>query len=228
LIFDEISLLLNIQRALFDAVAPSLRAVIVNLKPEEVTANICFVYNGIITEKLFDLASCATAEIDFPSDYFENFNLEVIREDFPKKYPIVGLLAYQRFEKIDLEKCSDIEVEIHKKVLSEYLNKIGPNIINEAYLILLVQKALLGAITPSLRAVTANLENEKFSVRVCFIYDGLITDELADLVKSAVNKIKADLPLDYHEGFSFELVRVDFPAPFPLERRLVYKRYEGC
>ena len=61
-----------------------------------------------------------------------------------------------------------------------------------AYARLSIQKALLGVVTPSLRAVTIDVDEKKNKLFISFFYEGDITDELFDLASTAIAEV--DVP----------------------------------
>ena len=90
------------------------------------------------------------------------------------------------------------------------------------YARLSIQKALLGAVTPSLRAVTIDLDENTKKLFVSFFYDGEISDEFFDLASVAITEI--DLP--EYELLDDQIIRLDYPAKIPFKGQLVYLRKE--
>lgn len=90
--------LLALQNALNGSIAPSLRAVCVNVNAQNGTLFLSFFYDGEITEPLFDLASVASSEV---FSRLPEFNLEenIERVDYPNPIPASGTFAYHRKEK---------------------------------------------------------------------------------------------------------------------------------
>lgn len=89
--------LICMQNALLGAIVPELRAVTVDIDVETKTLFYFFFYDGEISDKLFDLASVASAEASaHMSAYFVDDN--IIRLDFPQKIPVRGSYAYLRKE----------------------------------------------------------------------------------------------------------------------------------
>jgi len=87
-------------------------------------------------------------------------------------------------------------------------------------LLLGIQRALLDAVTPVLRAVTVDIKEDK-QVH-SFYYDCEITDELFDL--ASVASTEASCSLDY---FSEDrILKLEFPIKIPIDGRLVYLRNE--
>lgn len=112
----------------------------------------------------------------------------------------------------------------HSKDGTHIVPCFGPRKIDSRLDRLLIgtQRALFGAITPTLRAVKVildeNLENQIFH----FYYDGPIDEMVFDLATVAVTK--ASCFLDYKTYDS--LVRVDRPKTIPEEGTFVYLRFE--
>lgn len=96
------------------------------------------------------------------------------------------------------------------------------------YALLAVQVALLGVVTPELRAVVVDLEQERSKeagvLYMRFYYDGKITEELEELWSCAVTEASADLGADCF--VDDEIERLDFPQEIPLRGRYAYLRYE--
>jgi len=96
--FSELArAMLCMQNALLGAIAPSLRAVTVDIDIETKTLFYSFFYDGEISDELFDLASVASAEAsaNLPSYFVDN---NIIRLDFPQKIPVRGKYAFLRKE----------------------------------------------------------------------------------------------------------------------------------
>lgn len=75
-------------------------------------------------------------------------------------------------------------------------------------LLLSIQRALLGEVTPNIRAVTAGIDENAITLR--WIIDGEITDELEDDLSAAGAEVIADF--ETHQ-IAEEFVRSDAPRP---------------
>jgi hypothetical protein len=75
-------------------------------------------------------------------------------------------------------------------------------------LLLSIQRALLGEITPNVRAVTAGIDERTITLR--WIIDGEITDELEDDLSAAGAEVIADF--ETHQ-IAEEFIRSDAPRP---------------
>ena len=140
-------LLLDIQRALLDAIVPQLRAVTADVDIKDRKLILFFFYDGVISDELFDLASVAATEAGVTlSDYFTEDH--IVRLDYPQKIPVQGKLAYLRKEPI-LQ-----EFILYKTAPSSERRPI-------VALLLQLQQALLGKVTPDLRAVAVDSDPEK-------------------------------------------------------------------
>ena len=97
--------------------------------------------------------------------------------------------------------------------------------IDIGYALLATQRALLGEVTPNLRAVVIDLKIEGKSGKICFYYHGEISEEDYDIASSAITEITAAFPV----GYSFEehIERLDAPAKISFEGRLAYLRKEA-
>jgi hypothetical protein len=105
-----------------------------------------------------------------------------------------------------------------EKIERSYKNKILTPLV---YARLSIQTALLGAVTPNLRAVTVNIDEELKILTVIFIYHGEISDELFDLASVASAEIGM---LEYELDNRIE--RLDYPEEIPDKGVLVYLRKE--
>lgn len=96
--------------------------------------------------------------------------------------------------------------------------------INETYGLLSAINALLGAVTPNLRAVTMEISVPEKIVKASFFYDGRISDEDFDTANCALTEIISDFPPDYKLEDRIE--RLDYPTKIPVVGRLVFQRKE--
>jgi hypothetical protein len=86
-----------------------------------------------------------------------------------------------------------------------------------------VQRALLGVVTPNLRAVAVSFSRERVEAR--FIYDSPGDDDV-ELMQEAETQVMADFDESVSVAFRMELVTM--PAPFAVaaDEVLVYLRRE--
>ena len=90
------------------------------------------------------------------------------------------------------------------------------------YARLSLQRALLGVVTPNLRAVYIDVDEKAKKLFISFFYDGEISDELFDITSTAIAEV--DVP-EYHE-LDDHIERLDFPKKIPSRGHLVYLRKE--
>ena len=95
-------------------------------------------------------------------------------------------------------------------------------LINDGYALLSASRALLGAVTPNLRVVTIKVSAEEKMVKVCFFYDGNISEEDFETANTAITEIISDFPLDYELDDHIE--RIDYPNAIPFDGRVVFER----
>ena len=88
---------------------------------------------------------------------------------------------------------------------------------------LAVQKALLGVVTPELRAVVVDYSNQAQNLYIRFYYDGEVPHELIKTWESAATEACADLG---DCALDSAVVRIDFPNEYPFRGRLAYLRKE--
>lgn len=83
-----IGLELSIGRALWGAVIPSLRKVVLRWKPGDKTAWILFYHDGEINDAIEDNYSCVHTEVDADFLVDPRIDFEVIRCDYPNPISI--------------------------------------------------------------------------------------------------------------------------------------------
>ena len=86
--------------------------------------------------------------------------------------------------------------------------------------------ALLDAVSPSLRAVTADFKEKERKLVVRFFYHGEVTERLKILASCAITEIELNVPVSYERNLDYA-VRLDFPEQIPVQGRLVYWRNES-
>ena len=92
------------------------------------------------------------------------------------------------------------------------------------YALLAMQRALLDAVTPELRAVVVNVYKEKRLLYLRFYYDGEVPEELIELWQCAITEGSASFGPD--SFLDDEVERLDYPQPIPLCGSYVYLRKE--
>lgn len=90
-------------------------------------------------------------------------------------------------------------------------------------LLLGMQRALLDAVTPQLRAVILESNSKEKIQSFLFYYDGEITGELFDL--ASIASTEASCSLDY--STNEQILRLDYPQKIPAKGRFAYLRYES-
>ncbi len=96
--------------------------------------------------------------------------------------------------------------------------------IDIAYALLATQRALLGEVTPNLRAVSIDLQPNSKSGKICFYYHGKISEDDYDIVTCAITEITAAFPIGYN--FEENIERLDSPTKIQVKGRLAYLRKE--
>lgn len=96
--------------------------------------------------------------------------------------------------------------------------------INDTYGLIVALHALLGSVTPNLRVVTINVNVEQKTVKICFFYDGEISEEDFDTANTAITEMISDFPPDYELDDHIE--RVDYPGAISIDGRIVFRRKE--
>lgn len=97
-------------------------------------------------------------------------------------------------------------------------------VISIGYALLSVQNALLGIVTPQLRAVVVDLHKETETLYIRFYYDGDVSKQLIDLWECAITEASADLGPDCMLDDGIQ--RLDCPQKIPFRGRYAYLRRE--
>lgn len=84
-----------------------------------------------------------------------------------------------------------------------------------------IQRALLGNVTPNLRAVYVFIEGENYGI--IFYYDKPLSEEEEELASLTDTEFISDFP-DYETSSSIEVI--PYPKPIPQRGFCVYERYE--
>ena len=95
--------------------------------------------------------------------------------------------------------------------------------IDMPYIMLSSQTALVGAVTPNLRAVTINLNEKKKEVVIFFFYDEEINEKLFDLVSTVI----AEITIPYEYIWDEHITTLKCPEKIPEKGFLVYHRKES-
>jgi hypothetical protein len=201
--------LLELQNALLNAIAPQLRAVTIGIDVDRKKIILFFLYDGEISDELFNLASVAIAETDMPEYTCDE---HILRLDFPESIPVQGRFAFLRKEPT----LPDYKKENRAFLLKE----LSPVVV----LILDMQEALLGKVTPALRLVTVGVNSDQKELEFRFIYDGNISEEEFELANSAIREASISFP-SYQINTQIE--RIDSPQDFSANgKRAAYLRRE--
>jgi hypothetical protein len=89
---------LSINRALWGAVIPSLRKVILKWKPGDDTAMILFYHDGEINDAIEENYSCVHTEVVADFVFDPKIDFEIIRCDYPHRLPQEPYTIYARKE----------------------------------------------------------------------------------------------------------------------------------
>ncbi len=210
---QQYDLLFQLRGSLLNSVAPTLRAVTADVDVKTREIYIYFFYDGEISDELFELASVASVTIDLdPAGHYRFSDEIATRLDFPQPIPVRGKLAFLRKE--------PVLPEFKKEDRIFLLQHTQPLIV----LLLDVQEALLGKVTPALRQVSVGIDSSQKLLKFYFFYDGPISEEDFNLATLAIKESCGSFP-DYQVDAHIE--RADFPAEVcPEGCRAAYWRYE--
>ncbi len=92
------------------------------------------------------------------------------------------------------------------------------------YALLAMQRALLGEVTSTLRAVFVDLDKGQNIFFAGFYYDGEASEQRVDLWNCAVTEASAALGQFFEKSW---IKRLDYPEPIPMQGYLAYLRKEG-
>lgn len=92
------------------------------------------------------------------------------------------------------------------------------------YALLAVQAALLGVVTPELRAVVVDFNPGEQFLYIRFYYHGAVSDDLKELWNCAITESSADLGAECFVDEGIE--RLDYPKKIPVRGCYAYLRKE--
>ena len=95
---------------------------------------------------------------------------------------------------------------------------------SKEYALICVQNALLGVVTPELRAVIVDFNMKKPLLYIRFYYNGEISEEIMDLWLCAVSEASAHFGPDCLLDDGIE--RLDYPKKIPVHGCYAYLRKE--
>lgn len=235
--------ILSIARySLLGEITPNLRAVTVNIDVSKLAYWIVLFYDGAIDETLREDALNAIDEFmeDLENDLFatcrlnilfNNISEEITRLDYPKIIPVQGRLAYLRKEpKFCLDHAIEPLFKYDRDVnIGQMTTTLEPKIFLEKYELslrrymrLIAQEALLGEVTPNLRAIAIDWSETDNYIYLFFYYDSEITEVEKQDVSIIVQKTAV--------GFCGQtkiiekIIQIKSTAPIPKHRELVYLR----
>lgn len=203
------------QRALIGNVTPNLRLVGINIEKND-TPILEFFYDKTPTEDEEELASLTDTEFlsDFPMGFQTGFKITSL--NYPEPIPKMLLKIYQRYEK-----NLNFDLSLNEEVTSFKENPLS----DRSSFLNALQKALLGHVTPNLRAVCYEVKSEK-EVTIDFYYDQKPSEEELQLVQLAIKQLKSDLPSREYSVDS-KIIVIPYPKHFPKTMNLSYLRYEA-
>lgn len=193
LILTQSSIRTSIQGALLGAITPNVRAIWASFEEKKIVID--FFYESPWTDEEEDLSEIVSSEVvaDFTDCYVESK-----RSVLPYPEPI------------------------HHKGINVFLKKslqITPTV---ASVKIALQIALLGFITPSLRSVMFEINNNL--IKILFYYDQKITKEDEILSTKIANRIDWDYPMHHIE---LQRIILSYPASLSMiSSHRVYHRYE--
>ncbi len=225
-------------RALFREITPNMRAIYLGF--ENNTMKVLYIFDGEISDDDQNNFSCIDTEIvaDFP---WYQIDEKCIRIDRTKAFIIdrdkrgvdgAYELIYRPKEELDFDNCVEIDttkLEFYKnpfeyRIKDEICN--NPKTNNEIIIEIepYFYEALLGKITPNIRAMYLGFENN--TIKILYVFDGEISDE----DKNNFSCVDAEV-LAYFPCYKMEekCIRVDRPRIcFPdLDRSDMDGAYRG-
>jgi len=213
--------LLCIQGGLFDAVTPDLRAVVFDLYEDRKRLFLRFYYDGDVSEEDIEGWNCSITEASSGMG-IRSDNEQIERLDFPKPIPFLGpnegggYLAFLRLEP------GSAELDPARIVHLNPMEEDDPY--PEAYALLAASNALLGKISPELRAVIVEVPPGTTLFNIHFIYDGESLSEKIRLWESVGLEICSRMDPKY--TCDIKITRIDFPQKISGPGRCAYFRKE--
>ncbi len=188
------------QNALVGEVTPELRAVVINIDLDEEIFYAWFYYDGSVSEERIDLWECVISEATahIPECFIKS---RVMRLDYPEKIPPGGYCAYMRKEEGAAEYAASAFSRVKIKEMSMAYDRLA------------LLDAMLGIVTPELRAVIVDFNKEQTLFYIRFFYHGEVPRILLELWQNAILKTKNDFAPNCDLDGKVE--RVDYPNPIP-------------
>ena len=214
-----LDLMLSVQRGLWGNASLNLRAVCADCDNKKIYVD--FFYDGEISEEDHELYESVLDDIYSDYSIETEFYMPSIRLDYPQKIPLRGRWVYYRYEdilKIPVERNSDL-FKSHIAHLSDKESELT----RMSVLKLSVGDALLGHVTPNLRGVCVNVDENKMYVN--FYFDGEISKLDQELFDLSVSRFMEEFKATKVE-FDIQMIRLDFPLKPPWIGGWVYKRSE--
>lgn len=211
---DALTALLYMNRALCYEVFSQLRSVRITWDDEKMY--LYFFYEGEISEEDHESAECIATQMIANFNYFL-LEVEITRCDYPSPIPLIGMLAYHRYEP-DINRGIEQESKHLREIVKE-----NSAISLRVTIILNAIVGLIGRISSSLRSLQIKWENS--TIYLSLYYDGEISERDRGLAQDAASQIASDLP-SYH--LDLAVIRWDFPEPIPtFDTETVYHRKES-
>lgn len=185
--------LLCVQRSLLDIVTADLRAVVVDLCENRLYLD--YYYDGAVPEHDIERWSCAMTEASAAMGIDCCTDEKIERLDFPKPIPFIGpsrgrgYLAFLRWEPggPTVDPANIFRIQQEQNIED----------VPEAYALLAANNALLGKVSPELRAVTVAVPSGSKLLRVYFFYDGDAGAEMIQLWEGAASEMCACMGSEY-------------------------------
>lgn len=255
-IFSIGYVLLATQNALLGVVAPSLRAVVVDVRKDIKWFYICFYYDGKVSEHLIDLWQCAATEASADLGPYCELEDRIEQIDYPRPIPIHGWYAYLRKEPnivsppyLESSKTVVAEINVFKDNVGDFFCPVSTKkmktiwgVVDGAYIVPARPLDYPIEITPIAYALLA--------VQRAFL--GKVTPELRAIIVDACGETHFVYIHCYYDGqLSQETMmlwesaiietsaamgseytldagihHLNYPQPIPFRGRIAYSRYE--
>jgi hypothetical protein len=210
-----ITAIIGTQCALSGEVPSNLRAVTVDVDSVK-GFFIDFYYEGVITEDIDASASSIVMEASCVFHPFFPCTDREIRLDPPSEIPRDKTLVYLRNEKhVNHQSLLSNAYFTYKSAVEDAMILSSVDMARLAAI-----PALLGKITPQLRAVKIDSDETSFGMH--FIYHGEISEEDRLLALSAIEEFGKYIPKGYEKRGTIE--RLDYPERIPFIAFAYYKK----
>ena len=238
------SLILVVNRALLGEVRPKIRKVAIEYEQEKQSVSLYIYYDEPLNqeEKDYDIVGTIMTEIisSFPQAVELFWNEYEIVKPYPEKIPDKGICIYKRYEPSQATPTNatvslssgDVLVNQEDSTISEIKEVISRDLLDQdlsdPYLMLIVNRALLGEVRPKIREISLDYQQERKEACLYIYYDEPLDQEEKDydIVGRIIKKIISVCPKANRLTWSKRDIIKPYPERIPNKKICIYQRYE--